>query len=59
MRKELEEKKMGICPNAYYNYRKDRKVEYREQKQLKNKILELLYSSTFTYPYFAFILIKI
>jgi len=33
---------MGICPNAYYNYRKDRKAGYREQKeQFKNKILQI------------------
>ena len=33
---------MGICPNAYYNYRKDRKAGYREQKELfKNKILQI------------------
>lgn len=33
---------MEICPNAYYNYRKDRKAGYREQKtQFKNKILQI------------------
>ena len=35
-------RRMGICPNAYYNYRKDRKAGYREQKeQFKNKILQI------------------
>ena len=35
-------RRMGICPNAYYHYRKDRKAEYREQKeQLKDKILKI------------------
>ena len=26
-------KKMGICPNAYYNYLKHKKTEYHEQKE--------------------------
>ncbi len=34
--------RMGICLNAYYNFRKDRKAGYREQKeQLKEKILKI------------------
>lgn len=37
-------RRMGICPNAYYNYRKNRKAGYREQKeQLKDKILKIFY----------------
>lgn len=35
-------RRMGICPNACYNYRKYRKAGYREQKtQSKNKILQI------------------
>ncbi len=33
---------MGICPNAYYNYKKNRKAGYREKKdKFKNKILQI------------------
>ena len=33
---------MGICPNAYYNYRKQAKAEYYQQKQQTcNKIREI------------------
>lgn len=36
--------RMGICPNAYYNYRKDRKAGYRVRKErIKNKILQRCY----------------
>ena len=37
-------RRMDICPNAYYNYRKDRKAGYRERKeQLKDKILKIFH----------------
>lgn len=33
---------MSICPNAYYNYRKNRKAGYRQRKEkLKEKILQI------------------
>lgn len=33
---------MKICPNAYYNYKKDRKADYRTKKeQIQNRMLEL------------------
>ncbi|MCI8534284.1 MAG: transposase [Hungatella sp.] len=33
---------MDIYPNAYYNYKKNRKAGYREQKEkFKNKILQI------------------
>ncbi len=25
-------RQMGVCPNAYYNYKKNRKAGYKEQK---------------------------
>ena len=35
-------RRMGICPNAYYNYRKDRKESYHTRKeQIKEKILKI------------------
>ena len=35
-------RQMGICPNAYYNYKKNRKAGYREKKdKFKNKILQI------------------
>lgn len=33
---------MKICPNAYYNYKKDRKADYRAQKKkIQNKMLDI------------------
>ena len=33
---------MGICPNAYYNYKKNRKAGCRGQKgKFKNKVLQI------------------
>ena len=33
---------MNICPNAYYNYKKDKKAAYRaEKKRIQDKMLEI------------------
>lgn len=33
---------MGLCPNAYYNYRKHRKADYQEEKErIKEAILDV------------------
>ena len=35
-------RQMGICPNAYYNHKKNRKAGYRQKKEkFKNKILQI------------------
>ncbi len=35
-------RRMGIYPNAYYNYRKDRKAEYQQHKErVKDKIQKI------------------
>lgn len=35
-------RQMKICPNAYYNYKKDKKAEYRiSKKRIQEKMLEL------------------
>ena len=36
-------KRLGICPNAYYNYRKHRKAEYYAQKAKVQKEIEEIY----------------
>ena len=38
-------RRLGICPNAYYNYRKHRKVGYYAQKaEVKQQIEEIYHS---------------
>ena len=32
-------KKFNICPNAYYNYKKDRKRDYRKEKASIQRII--------------------
>ena len=38
-------RKFNICPNAYYNYPKNRKADYHQQKdEIKDSIREIYYS---------------
>ncbi|MCI8390296.1 MAG: IS3 family transposase, partial [Roseburia sp.] len=38
-------KRLGICPNAYYNYRKHRKADYYAQKtEVQEQIRDIYYS---------------
>ena len=38
-------RKFNICPNAYYNYLKNRKADYHQQKEeIKNCILDIYHS---------------
>ena len=38
-------RKFNICPNAYYNYLKNRKADYHQQKdEIKNSIREIYHS---------------
>ena len=38
-------RKFKICPNAYYNYLKNRKADYRQRKnEIKNTIREIYHS---------------
>jgi len=37
---------MGICPNAYYNYLKDRKSEYRTREAVICREIEGIYHET-------------
>ena len=36
-------RRLKICPNAYYNYRKQRKEEYLAQKAEVEKQIEAIY----------------
>ena len=36
-------RKLGICPNAYYNFLKDRKSAYRDKKQLALREIATIY----------------
>lgn len=37
--------RFGICPNAYYNYRKQRKADYYTQKAKVHKVISEIYHS--------------
>ena len=38
-------RRLGVCPNAYYNYRKNRKASYHAQKaEVQKQIGEIYYS---------------
>ena len=39
-------KKLGICPNAYYNYLKHTKAEYHEQKNNTYRAIKSIYHET-------------
>ena len=36
-------RRLGICPNAYYNYRKHRKADYYTQKEEVKEQIEEIY----------------
>ena len=38
-------RRLGICPNACYNYRKHRKADYRAQKEKVKEQIEEIYHS--------------
>ncbi len=38
-------RRLGICPNAYYNYRKHRKADYYAQKEKIKELIEEIYHS--------------